>query len=123
MTPDESVLSDAETHLVDEVAASVAEDFEDPQLRQATRAAFLAVHRWGVDLERDVGEQEFAAFDVALREACDDIRRRQVVTVERVEVSLEDAALFVVEHSEENAGWDRHEPGGLVERVEDGGRP
>lgn len=108
----------------------------DPRLKLAVRAAAIATDRWGRDLARGPGEQEFAAFDEVLREVVEDVL--EYYADEDAHVSGVDGLVFegrvvdaeslagltemTLRKIERAGGVDRHEPGPLVETVEDGGR-
>jgi len=111
---------------------------QDPRLRLGARASAVAVDRWGRDLERDVGEQEYAAFDDALAKAAADVLDHYAdadADVDGVEgyvfegrvidaELLTATAELVTEEIEAAVDFDRDEPGGLVEPVDaPGGEP
>lgn len=126
-------LSETDGAVIRRLAQRLLDGDEDPLLKLAVRTSTVAVDRWGRDLERDAGEQRYPAFEATVEETAADViahyrtpegdldgvdgvvfEGRQV-TVE----TLTDAALRVTEIVEDAAprGFDRHEPGGLVERA------
>lgn len=112
-------LDDVERFILEEMIEPHVDPETHPLLVEAARVAAIAVHRWGVDLERDVGEQRYGAFEKALEEATRDVRALHSVGIEVPIETLEEAALDFVDEGEEAGDWDRHEPGGLAEPVEE----
>lgn len=111
-------LTDAEQYLISDAVDGVLDGDEPPNMVESTRVAFLAVHRWSVDLQRGVGEQRYSAFPDVVADAADDVRAEHTVGVEvPIEQLIEDANL-VVDLGEKYGDWDRNDPGGLVERVD-----
>jgi hypothetical protein len=99
--------------------------------RLATRTAAVALDRWGRDLDRDAGAQEWGAYEQAVEDAAADAIAHYAdedADVDGVdapvfegraieEAALAEAALRVTRIVEDHAPHvDRNEPGGLVER-------
>lgn len=103
---------------------------EPPLMKLAARASAIAVDRWGVELEDD--EQSHDHFDDVLEDATVDTLRHygdEKARVEGVEKlvfegrpigssELFEAAAKLTDVVEEESGFDRNTPGGLVEEVE-----
>lgn len=112
-------------------ASSMIEDEHDPRLKIGTQAATLAVDRWGRDLVREAGEQQFSAFQDAVEASIDDII--EIHTDEEADVDgiedpivegrildrdlLRETVEMVVSMIEDESEFDRHTPGPIVEPV------
>lgn len=104
------------------------ESADDPRLRLAVRVSAIAVDRWGRDLEADVGEQQYGAFEHALSDAASDVIDYYAdedgdidgvdghVFEGRVveEDNLVEWASVATEKIVDAGGLDRDAPGGLV---------
>ena len=112
-------VTDAEDYLVREMAEPSQDGSETLVQHASTLVAFLAVHRWGEDLERRAGRQRYGHFEQAAEEAMDDLAAGGYLPV--VGESVLNGVEIVVEAIEETGLVDRNEPGGLVERVGGGG--
>lgn len=133
----ESPLSDRDGAVIDLAADQLLDGGEGPTLKLAARASVVAVDRWGRDLDRDAPEQRWGSFEQAVEQAAVDViehYRTPAGDVEGVDGvvfegrpitpdALTAAAEEVTRAVEQAApgGFDRHEPGGLVEP--DGGEP
>ena len=105
---------------------------EPPLMNLAVRASAVAVDRWGVELEAD--EQEHRHFDHVLEDVVFDTLRHYSDEDSRVEGITElvfegrpisssdllDSAAEATDVIEQEGGFDRDSPGGLVEEVNNG---
>lgn len=127
-------LSEHEKAVGMHLADQMLDGGESPPLKLAVRTSAVALDRWGRDLERDAPDQEWSAFEPVVEQtaadvlACFDDGGAQVVDVDGYvfggyvvdETDLVTQALGVTELIEDNSDFDRHEPGALVEPVEEG---
>ena len=104
-----------ERYLLSDAVESVLSGGEPSNMVEAVRVAFLAVHRYGVDLDGD--GREYVNLDEAVREAAHDVRDLATVPVLVPFEDLVAGAHEVVETVESEGGFSRDEPGGLVEEV------
>lgn len=109
-------LADVEEYLVRQVADRVVED-DERLTRAAGFVAAVGAQRWGVDLERDAGAQQYANLNDALEDAMPDLAAAGYLPITGESV-IESAREFLV-IIEEETGFDVHEPGPLVELVEE----
>jgi len=105
---------------------------EDPLLRLGVRTSTVAVDRWGRDLERDAGDQQYASFQSVIEDTAVDVLDYYADEDAEVEGAdgfvfegriideglLAEAAHQVTTMIEEESEFDRHEPGAIVEPVE-----
>ena len=111
-------LAPEERYLVAEAVDDLLDGDEPPNQVESTRVAFLAVHRFGVDLETGAGSYE--SFEDARDDSARDVRGLASVPVLVPFEELVVGARELVAIAEAEAGWNRYEPGGLVERVDGG---
>lgn len=111
-----SALDTVEEYLVRQVAGHYDED--DEQLtRAAGFVATVGAQRWGVDLERDAGDQRYAHLNDALEDAMGDLAAGGYLPITG-EVVTESARQFL-DIIEEEGGFDVHEPGPLAVPIEE----
>lgn len=113
-------ISQMEEFLVRKMAKPSLDGSETLVQHSATIVAMLAVHRWGEDLERGPGGQQYAHLDEVAEEAMYDLAGEGYLPV--VGDDVLDGVEIVVDAIEEDGTFDVDEPGGLVERVGGGGR-
>lgn len=106
-------LAPVEKFLIQRAAQTILEGDEDLIQRASTFVAFVGVHRWGLDLERPAGRQEYSHLDDAIADTEQDLAEAGALPVHGDAVL--EGARTVVDVLEQE-GLDPHEPGGLAER-------